>query len=207
MDTRYWGPSGWQLLHTIAFKSKDPDNLLSSLGDFLPCKFCRNSTKKFIKDLPYNKHNPAKWLFDIHNKVNHKLRSQCANDPKVINPGPDPVFEQVEKQYEHKTLDGVIGNEFLLSIAINFKYTPTKLKIQKLFLKHLAEAYPLFAKFVHEHPPDFRNYAEWMNKFTHISLEKALSFKSKCKKGKTCRRQNGGNKRLTLRYRQKGRLI
>jgi hypothetical protein len=152
--------------------------------------------------LPYDKHNPGEWLYKIHNKVNHKLRSQCSKDPKVINPGPDPSFEEVKNRFQFKTLDELFGQEFLLSVAVNFKQTPRKTDIQKRFLKNLAKAYPLFEKFYKENPPDFKNYAEWMNKFTQISIEKVESFRSKCKRGRTCRKLRGGGRRITLRYKR-----
>lgn len=135
--------------------------------------------------------------------VNHKLRTQCANDPKVINPGPDPSFEEVKQTFQNKKLDSVVGENFLMSIAVNFIKTPKRTEIQKRFLHNLAEAYPLFKKFYDSNPPDFSNYSEWMNKFTKISISEVESFKSKCKKGKTCRKPSGGGRRLTVRYKQK----
>jgi hypothetical protein len=50
-----------------------------------------------VKDHP-PKAPYGKWLYEIHNMVNNKLRTQCADDPKVINPGPDPDFEEVKAQ-------------------------------------------------------------------------------------------------------------
>ena len=199
IDTRFWGPSGWDLFHRIAFHSQNPD-VLKHIAEILPCKFCRNSTRRFVKELPYNKTDPAKWLFHIHNKVNHKLRTQCSKDPNVINPGPDPSFEEIKEKYKEKTLHEKVGQEFLLSIAVNFEKTSRRTEIQKRFLKELAKSYPLFKDFYENNPPDFKNYKEWMNKFTEISIEKVESFKSKCKKGKTCRKLKGGKRRLTRRY-------
>ena len=198
IDTRYWGPSGWDLFHRIAFHSKHPKNVLRNMAEVLPCKFCRNSTRQYVKELPYNSKNPAKWVYDIHNKVNHKLRTQCAKDPKVVNPGEDPSFEDVQKRYKDKTLDEKVGEKFLQSIAVNFTSTPKRRQIQKRFLKDLAEAYPLFATFYNQTPPNFSKYPEWMNGFTHVSIEEVEKYKSKCKTGKTCRKSKGG--RTKLRY-------
>ena len=198
MDTRYWGPSGWDLFHRIAFHSEYPDKVLEHIAEVLPCKFCRNSTRKYIKELPYDKSDPARWLYDIHNKVNHKLRSQCSKDPKVVDPGPDPSFEEVQHKYRSKKLDVLVGQEFLSSIAVNYSSTPRKTEIQKRFIQNLGEAYPKFKTFVQSHPPDFSNYAEWMTKFTGVPIEKVEQFKSKCKHGKTCRKPQGGGKRLAI---------
>lgn len=198
IDTRFWGPSGWDLFHRIAFHSKNPTNVLKNIAEVLPCKFCRKSTRKYVKENPYNA-NPGRWLYDIHNKVNDKLRSQCADDPKVINPGPDPSFKEVVAKYKTKPLTGIVGTDFLLSVAVNFTNTPTRLLIQKRFLKHLAEAYPEFNEYYTAHPPTFSKYSEWMQKFTGGSIAEVLTYKSRCKHGKTCRKTRGGGRRLTLR--------
>jgi len=204
IDTRYWGPFGWDLFHRIAAHSEDPHDVLANIAEILPCKFCRNSTHRFVKELPYDKRNPEKWLYDIHNMVNHKLRSQCSKDHKVVNPGPNPSFEEVKSRFESNSLNELVGQEFLLSVAVNFKKTPRKTEIQKRFLKNLVKAYPLFDRFYKQNPPDFKNYAEWMNGFTKISITTVESFQSKCKRGRTCRKAHGGGRRITLRYKQKG---
>jgi len=196
IDTRYWGPSGWDLFHRISFHSKHPDKVLQHMAEVLPCKFCRNSTRKYVKELPYNKKDPARWLYEIHNKVNHKLRSQCAKDPKVVNPGPDPSFEEVKKMYQSRPLDTLFGNDFLSSIAVNYSPTPRRTEIQKQFIQNLGDAYPKFKAFVQSNPPDFGNYGEWMAGFTHVSVQKVEQYKSKCKNGKTCRKSKGGGRRL-----------
>ena len=198
MDTRYWGPSGWDLFHRIAFHSEYPDKVLEHMAEVLPCKFCRNSTRKYMRELPYDKEDPAKWLYEIHNKVNGKLRCQSANDPKVINPGPNPSFEEVKRKYHSRSLNELVGQEFLSSIAVNYSPTPRKTEIQKRFIQNLGCAYPKFKTFTQSHPPDFRNYAEWMTKFTGVPIEKVEQFKSKCKHGKTCRKPQGGGRRLTI---------
>jgi hypothetical protein len=199
MDTRYWGPSGWDLFHRISIHSTNPDEVLKNLAEILPCKFCRNSTRRFIKELPYNSANPAEWLYEIHNKVNHKLQTQHSKDSKVIDPGPNPSFQKVYKKYARKSLNKVLGRKFLLSVAVNFVPNPRKIETQKRFLKNLALAYPKFNEFLINNPPDFSNYCAWMQKFTKGSIEETESFKSKCKKGKTCRKTRGGGRRLTQR--------
>jgi hypothetical protein len=97
MDTRFWGPSGWQLFHLISFRSPNPQEMLLMIKDILPCKFCRESTKQFNHELPMKKYT-GRWLYELHNKVNNKLRTQCADDPAVINPGPEPSFEEFKQK-------------------------------------------------------------------------------------------------------------
>jgi hypothetical protein len=198
IDTRFWGPSGWDLFHRIAFHSQNPA-VLPYIAEILPCKFCRNSTRRFVKQHPFDANHPAEWLYNIHNMVNHKLRTQCSKDPKVVDPGPDPSFEEVKKKYATKLLNEKVGKEFLLSIAVNFEKTAKRIRIQKKFVRLLGKSYPLFNDFLQTNPPDFDKYPEWMNTFTQISIENVLSYKSKCKQGKTCRKQKGGNRRLTRR--------
>jgi len=200
IDTRFWGPSGWDLFHRIAVHSKHPHKVLANMAEVLPCKFCRNSTRRFIKQLPYDKKDPEKWLYEIHNMVNHKLRTQCSKDPNVINPGPDPSFEEVKKRFKYRYLNELVGQEFLLSIAVNFTPTPRRIEIQKRFLHNLAEAYPLFKEFYNKHPANFQNYAEWMNGFTQISISYVKRYESTCKRGKTCRKSQGGGKRISRGY-------
>ena len=108
MDTKSWGPHGWFFLHTITFNYPDDPSeenkyyhkqLFLNFSETLPCKYCRNSYKKFVKELPIEPYLESKkllaiWLYKIHNKVNDKLRNQGNN----VNP--NPSFEQVCKFYE-----------------------------------------------------------------------------------------------------------
>lgn len=224
IDTRFWGPSGWQLFHLITFKSPETARgVLEDMPAILPCPFCRESTTKFVAEHPI--HEPySKWLYHIHNMVNDKLRTQCADDPKVINPGPDPTYEEVKARYDKITKPAAVpGRDFLMAVAYNYPEKPESKDIQnhKDFLVHLAEAYPfgklraVFRKYMKEHESALSNQVEftrWM-----YGLLKALSekigvdirsyrgymshlayYKSGCSgktyKGKTCRRLPGGGR-------------
>lgn len=221
IDTRFWGPSGWQLFHLIAFKSPETARgVLEDMKDILPCPFCRESTTKFVAEHPI--HEPySQWLYHIHNMVNNKLRTQCADDPKVINPGPDPTYEEVKARYDKIVKPTAVpGRDFLMAVAYNYPEEPTPKDVEdhKRFLGHLAEAYP-FGKLrsvVQKYgEPDLssqRAFTHWMH-----GLLKALSkkvgvdirsyrgymshlayYKSGCSgktyKGKTCRRLSGGGR-------------
>lgn len=108
MDTRFWGPSGWKLLHLITFDYRfSPTNAIKyaqffeSLPYILPCKFCRASLTDYYKKYPFLNHNSLspnldlkRWMYNIHNCVNYKLRKQG------LNPSPDPKFADVKKYYE-----------------------------------------------------------------------------------------------------------
>ena len=123
MDTRYWGPSGWKLLHSITFSyeerlKKQYADFFSVIAFILPCKFCRKSYSEYILNDPVDassKDALTKWLWRIHNKVNDKLRKQglCSAD--------NPPFSIVKKLYEEKLSQGCSkvhfeGWEFLFSV-------------------------------------------------------------------------------------------
>ena len=208
IDTRYWGPSGWQLFHYIAFHADHPEALLNIMKDVLPCKFCRESTAQFVKDHPL-KGDPAKWLYEIHNMVNNKLRTQCKDDPAVTDPGPDPSFEEVARIYQSMKPTGVLGRDFLFSVAMNYPETPTaeERATQEEFMRVLSDVYPAKGKFENPQLESRKAYSKWMyNQLKSISKVSMPSYKgyvqrlkyyeSGCEKktyrGKTCRRTKGG---------------
>lgn len=128
MDTRFWGPSGWRLLHLLSFayqpsQRKEMAEFLEALPFVLPCKFCRSSLITYYEDLPPEKaldSNEAlsKWMWKIHEKVNQKLRSQGQTIP------PSPSFALVKKIYTQRLSYGCTktdfpGWNFLFSIVEN----------------------------------------------------------------------------------------
>ena len=109
MNTTFWGPSGWEFLHTLTFiypiKPSYNDkvkmqNFMTLIGYILPCKYCRESFSKYIKTLSItdyldNRNKLIIWLYKIHNKVNKKLRSQGLCKHK--NPDLDTIKENYRK--------------------------------------------------------------------------------------------------------------
>ena len=107
MDTRFWGPDGWQLFHSITAGYPDRPTsddqaiyyrFFSSIPHILPCIYCRNSFAEYLKILPIEpylncRRDLCRWIYLMHNKVNQKLRGQglWAED--------DPPFDQVEQHY------------------------------------------------------------------------------------------------------------
>ena len=211
IDTRYWGPSGWQLFHWISFHAKNPKPTLEIMKDVLPCKFCRKSTTEFMRDMPLQG-DAGKWLYELHNKVNDKLRTQCHDDPNVVNPGQDPSFEEVENKYRNMKLRGVLGRDFLFSVALNYPDEPTEdyLENQRKFLKELSEVYPTKNSFGSPDLTSRKSYMKWMyRELKRIAaktktlfpsyrslLMRTMYYKSGCDKktykGKTCRRTSSG---------------
>jgi len=222
VDTRYWAPSAWQLFHLIAFKSEHPDEVLNMMKDVLPCRFCQESTTRFVKEHPL-RGDPGKWLYEIHNMVNDKLRKQIKDDPTVVDPGEDPSFEEIKKRYDSIKPTAVPGRDFLFTIAQNYPEHPEEkdMATQRVFLHALADAYPfaklrrVFRKYVDDHEPDLSSrkaYSHWMySLLTKLSSEigckiptykgyshRAAYYKSGCSKktyhGKTCRKLAGGGR-------------
>ena len=86
MDTRLWGPPAWILLHTLAYHYKpelksEYKIFFNNLKYVLPCIYCRVSFTEYTEALPIDSYLKSrddifKWLYEIHNMVNDKLRSQ-----------------------------------------------------------------------------------------------------------------------------------
>lgn len=131
MDTRFWGPSGWKLLHLIAASPVEDPTALTAWFDLLPyvlpCKYCRASLQEYFEEYPLRSDTMAdptkfsRWMYDLHNLVNEKLRGQGLL--KTTN----PTWNSVHNYYKElsKTLcdEGIIGWDFFASIAYT---TPTK---------------------------------------------------------------------------------
>ena len=88
MDTRFWGPSGWKLLHLVC--ETDTASLypfLETIPHILPCHFCRASLTEYYQQHPYTAApNMSRWIYQIHNLVNAKLRKQG------LHPAPNPSY-------------------------------------------------------------------------------------------------------------------
>lgn len=193
IDTRFWGPSAWQLFHLIAFYSPTPQDTLLDIKDILPCKFCRASTTEYTALMPISScENPGRWLFDLHNKVNHKLRGQAKTDPMVVMPEPNPSFEEVKSRYERvyqAKPAAVPGRDFLMSVAVNYgDTTPVECDVQaihKTFWIRMTQVYPfeelraIVAKYMQSYPIEKalqsrQTYSKWV-----YGLLKRLSSKVK----------------------------
>ena len=126
MDTRFWGPSGWRLLHLTTFQAPTlPTSATAALKQFLrnlpfvlPCKYCRASlTDYYAADaIPAARSAMGHWMFRIHNRVSGKLREQ-----KLLE-ATDPKWEEIRKRYAEWaaapcTTRRMVGWDFLFSIA------------------------------------------------------------------------------------------
>ena len=108
MATSFFGPNAWNFLfisilghYPIKIDNTNPEhieivknyyNILTSLSVIMPCVFCRDSFKIFIKELPIEPYLIGRielmyWLYLMKDKVNNKLIQQeenCYNDEKKI---------------------------------------------------------------------------------------------------------------------------
>lgn len=159
MDTRFWGPDGWKLLHSIT--ENYPDKPLNkekelyktfflSLPYVLPCVYCRRSLHQYMKELPLvsenndnlkSKNKLCLWLYRIHNKVNKKLRMQNLNNKK------DPPYKEIRLFYRNylKTINNnncsdSPGWDFIYSIAFNFPIDKSQMQNER-YKQHIKFLY------------------------------------------------------------------
>ena len=216
MDVKYFGPSGWQLLHLITFIKggmEHKQKLFEVMPDVLPCKYCRESTKQFVKEMPMD-YNMAYWLYKLHDRVNKKLEDQHKEDPSVEKPVPSPSFKDVVEMYRKTLRDlagtkKVVGRDFLMSVAYNYDPEIHNKESHKQFWEELKYVYPAknaIKRLIYV--PDMTSQKTYvkdvyailseigtMPSFKGISQRLAY-YKSGCNgksyKGKTCRRLPAG---------------
>lgn len=155
MMTKIWGPHGWIFLHTVTFgyplEPTDEQkikykNFFESVGDILPCKYCRESYKEFITNktpltdnVMQNRDTLTKWFYNIHENVNHKLG---------IDYG--VTYEDVVARYEsyraicgtnkHKTCDAPVSQKSKSYKIAAIKDCPIiPLELAKKFIPYAKE--------------------------------------------------------------------
>jgi len=130
IQTNVWGPPGWMFLHSIAQnypwkptaeKKHSYLNFFKTLAEVLPCGKCRDSYRSYISNKSNstlfldnsklkNRLSCARWLHNVHSKVNRALgkenesfknvwnryesyRSKCNKVPKITKIGcVDPMY-------------------------------------------------------------------------------------------------------------------
>ena len=204
MDTRFWGPSGWKLLHSVAYSypkkptfddKRNYGIFFNNLKNVLPCKYCRISLKKFIKNLPIEPYLSSRnklrtWIYHIHNKVNNKLRRQ-----KLLKT-PNPKLKEVDKMYREilKKKCELRGWDFIYCIAFNYPKKKNSVSIEKMqhyitFFKLLGEVIPckkyrkLYNQALSELPVEKyidsrKNLTHWLH-LVNCRINESLSEKNK----------------------------
>ena len=163
MDTRFWGPDGWKLLHSITVNYPDCPSkhckqqykkFFMTLPYVLPCKYCRESLDKYYNELPIdgflsNKKTLFNWSYQIHNKVNRKLKLQGFNSKK--NPTMLKMFSFYKHYLNEINLSNCInmpGWDFMYSLTFNYCTNVNKFKSKyranqyKTFYRSLAYVLP-----------------------------------------------------------------
>lgn len=140
MDTRFWGPSGWRLFHLVTAeplrpeRQRDVAKWIELMEYVLPCKYCRASFHDYVRLQPLTPEilqSPVtfgRWMYDIHNRVNNKLRGQG------LVTACNPAWPSIQARYQrmHAGLckgTPFLGWDFLTSIAYttpgpDYKATP-----------------------------------------------------------------------------------
>lgn len=124
MDTRFWGPSGWRLLHIVTFTASQLPSqhklhiFFKNLPYVLPCKFCRASLSDYyaVDPIPEDNTEMPHWLYRIHNRVNGKLHEQKLLEAR------NPKWNEIKRFYEDWlaapcSRNKMIGWDFLFSVA------------------------------------------------------------------------------------------
>ena len=206
MDTRFWGKSGWELCHSIAYCYQPDSNseyykkFYKSLQHVLPCIFCRRSFKKFIELYQINiesKRSLTKWIYDIHNCVNDKLRNQGYPIE------PNPSLKEVDKIYEKFTssIKCMVGFDFIYSILFNYnlEVSETRKKGYILFFNSLCHVLPnekirtIYSDYLSTFPIEecFKKVIEkqsicplkkWGHRLEKCMKKKCCSYKERCEK-------------------------
>lgn len=117
----------WKLLHSISFAhpdtirahKQDVVRFLHCLKDVLPCVYCRDSYAAFLRQLPdvglvIDRGGMARWMFELHSKVNSKLGVK------------DPEFERVQKRFAIRPVQWCPGDVWDLIALFGINYTPQK---------------------------------------------------------------------------------
>lgn len=136
MDTRFWGPSGWKLLHVATFLYTPKDrqvyhDFFETIPYILPCKYCRHSLSDYYEKYPLkealdSQESLVKWLYQIHNCVNDKLRDQGLT--VQTNPSLAKVIEMYHTWINDSTVEQRLSTfwDFLFAVGYNHPKESTK---------------------------------------------------------------------------------
>lgn len=96
MDQDIWGKCTWVLIHSIAvnypntpspIEKETTKRFFMSLGDVLPCFYCRQHYKNNVKMLPINvesKMDLIDWTINLHNIVNESLGKRVLSRDEAL---------------------------------------------------------------------------------------------------------------------------
>lgn len=148
MNTLFWGPSAWQLIHSVGLSyPKKPSDLekriffdfFDSLQYVLPCKHCRKSYSSFYKDIELNNGKLYEWTWKLHNKVNDKLRNQGLNNNS------NPLLTDSYKLHKKKLKESRKNNNFPGLDFINCVFMDCKSNSKK---KYFLDSFKKLGKYL-----------------------------------------------------------
>jgi len=91
MLTYIWGPPLWHFLHTMSFNypvkptesdKKKYKKFMMSVGDILPCRYCRENYKNNLKHINFGEHSFnsrltfSRAIYRLHEEVNRMLNKK-----------------------------------------------------------------------------------------------------------------------------------
>jgi hypothetical protein len=148
MNTQQWGKPFWFFLDGLSCKytlkkKRTYEAFFDLLRDMLPCIYCRISYAQFIQEAPitkylYEEDGCVKWIYDIHEKVNDKLRKQgykSGNKKKLT------TFKR-ELQCFNESDKRFIDSFWLVLFTTAFIYESHKKTKYINFLKLLSDILP-----------------------------------------------------------------
>lgn len=149
MDSRVWGNLFWNLFNDVCvirdfYQSELSPADKQTIKQFfyvscfmLPCKHCRKSYTRYIKNNP-PKFPYIRWVFDLHNKVNRKLKRTCTLKYKI--------FEKRCLTYSSFGSNNQLWDLFFI---FAFNYEPHKLQQYRKFNKTFKRMARLLVIFRH----------------------------------------------------------
>lgn len=190
MDTRFWGPPAWILLHSIAYIYQpnlinEYELFFTNIQNVLPCIYCRDSYTEYIERLPIRPFLKTgrmfEWLYRVHNMVNDKLRQQG------LLTTADPSLKEMRSKYKEitesfdtcKTREqSIMGWNFLYCIA--FVYPENGSSIAQT--SHFS-GYMIFFSLLSKLLPDQGGFRDIYNKYiSKASFYDALKSRDTLKK-------------------------
>lgn len=152
ISTKVWGPALWDFLfcsimgrYPMVIDQQNVDHqilkkefkqLLSNLGHFFPCIYCRQSYKVFIQELPVTGYLDGRiqlmyWLYLVKDKVNRKLIIQevkCFKDLK----------DKIKQRYSDKKITKSQAERLLEKERKRVFYTKSSPAFKKVLNKYEA---------------------------------------------------------------------
>lgn len=151
MQSAKWGPPLWIFLHTLTFNAPDVlseaektryENFFTTLGDMLPCRYCRESYVYFLRKVPIRAYLKDRkgltyWLYSIHNLVNYKVMRTSGGGRTAVF----PYFHCVVVKYEDMRSGDKRSKDVLQRFADEAvsDYRPITLEFVRQVLRELDE--------------------------------------------------------------------